>query len=430
MLNSTPTSFYRTTTLTPSPLLSTPLPSSSSCTHHHSCLHPRHFSFHSQPLRLSNLRCHTHLPSTPKTFKLNCSISEPLKVMISGAPASGKGTQCELIVQKFGLVHISTGDLLRAEVGAGTEIGNKAKEFMNAGQLVPDEIVTAMVAARLTREDAKQTGWLLDGYPRSYGQAQSLEKMQIRPNVYIVLDVPDEILIDRCVGRRLDPVTGKIYHLKFFPPDTEEIKARLITRPDDTEEKVKSRLNIYKQNAEAASSVYSSITHKIDGSQSKEAVFKEIESLLSQLQQDKVKIMKSEATFPTTTNRHFFGDPLSQWIFLFVVLPATYFRIPVSPYARCPSFWVFFSFTNAFHGSRHRPLPELLLPFCLVIPSPILSSIYLHDGGDGDLIIASRLSHTPFLYALYGLFGSQHALLSLPGHPRSANHDAIGRRTH
>ncbi|KAG5006612.1 hypothetical protein JHK85_025154 [Glycine max] len=204
MLNSTPTSFYRTTTLTPSPLLSTPLPSSSSCTHHHSCLHPRHFSFHSQPLRLSNLRCHTHLPSTPK----------------------------------FGLVHISTGDLLRAEVGAGTEIGNKAKEFMNAGQLVPDEIVTAMVAARLTREDAKQTGWLLDGYPRSYGQAQSLEKMQIRPNVYIVLDVPDEILIDRCVGRRLDPVTGKIYHLKFFPPDTEEIKARLITRPDDTEEKV------------------------------------------------------------------------------------------------------------------------------------------------------------------------------------------------
>lgn len=109
--------------------------------------------------------------------------------MISGAPASGKGTQCELIVNKFGLVHISTGDLLRAEVAAGTEIGKKAKEFMNAGRLVPDEIVTDMVAARLAREDAKQKGWLLDGYPRSLAQAQSLEKMQIRPDLYIVLDV-------------------------------------------------------------------------------------------------------------------------------------------------------------------------------------------------------------------------------------------------
>lgn len=214
-------------------------------------------------------------------------------MMISGAPASGKGTQCELIVNKYGLVHISTGDLLRAEVAAGTEIGNKAKEFMNAGRLVPDEIVTAMVAARLSCEDVKQKGWLLDGYPRSLSQAESLEKMQIRPDVYIVLDVHDEILIDRSVGRRLDPVTGKIYHEKFFPPETEEIKARLVTRPDDTEEKVMSRLNIYKQNAESVSSSYSNITNKIDGSRPKEEVFKDIESLLSQLQQDRVKIVKS-----------------------------------------------------------------------------------------------------------------------------------------
>ncbi|KAK7304764.1 hypothetical protein VNO77_42651 [Canavalia gladiata] len=287
MLHTTPSTFH-STTLIPSPsLLSTTLPSSSSFSSHHSCLLLR------QPLLLSYHRCYTHSPLRPKVLKVNCSTSEPLKVMISGAPASGKGTQCELIVQKFGLVHISTGDLLRAEVAAGTEIGNKAKEFMNAGRLVPDEIVSAMVAARLSREDVKQKGWLLDGYPRSLVQAQSLEKMQIRPDVYIVLDVPDEILIDRCVGRRLDPETGKIYHLKFFPPETEEIKARLVTRPDDTKEKVKSRLNIYKQNAEAVSSSYSSITHKIDGNHSKEVVFKEIESLLSQLQKDKVKIMKS-----------------------------------------------------------------------------------------------------------------------------------------
>ncbi|KAK2450575.1 adenylate kinase family protein [Trifolium repens] len=241
---------------------------------------------HTQSLRLTNFPLRQ-----PKALQkvINCSISDPLKVMISGAPASGKGTQCEFIVNKYGLVHISTGDLLRSEVAAGTEIGNKAKEFMNAGRLVPDEIVTAMVAARLSCEDVKQKGWLLDGYPRSLAQAESLEKMQIRPDVYIVLDVPDEILIDRCVGRRLDPVTGKIYHQKFFPPETEEIKARLVTRPDDTEDKVMSRLKIYKQNAEAVSSSYSNITNKINGSRPKEEVFKDIESLLSPLQQDKVK---------------------------------------------------------------------------------------------------------------------------------------------
>lgn len=221
-----------------------------------------------------------------------CSKIEPMKVMISGAPASGKGTQCEMIVQKFGLVHISTGDLLRAEVSAGTDIGNKAKEYMNAGRLVPDEVVTAMVTARLSQEDAKEKGWLLDGYPRSFSQAQSLEKLNIRPDIYIVLDVPDEILIDRCVGRRLDPVTGKIYHIKNFPPETDEIKARLITRPDDTEQKVKSRLQIYKQNAEAIFSTYMDILNKVDGNRSKELIFKDVDSLLSQVQKEKVKTTK------------------------------------------------------------------------------------------------------------------------------------------
>ncbi|XP_009775736.1 adenylate kinase 5, chloroplastic [Nicotiana tabacum] len=232
-------------------------------------------------------------------IKVICARSEPLKVMISGAPASGKGTQCELIVQKFGLVHISTGDLLRAELSAGTDIGNKAKEYMNSGRLVPDEIVTAMVTARLSREDAKEKGWLLDGYPRTLAQAETLERLNIRPDIYIVLDVPDEILIDRCVGRRLDPLTGKIYHVTNFPPETEEIKARLITRPDDTEEKVKSRLQIYKQNAEAILPVYLNIMNKVDGNRGKDAVFEEIDSLLSRVQkeeEDANKLEKSEIT--------------------------------------------------------------------------------------------------------------------------------------
>ncbi|KAL0281716.1 UNVERIFIED_CONTAM: Adenylate kinase, chloroplastic, partial [Sesamum radiatum] len=123
-----------------------------------------------------------------KGLKIVNSKSEPLKVMISGAPASGKGTQCEMIVQKFGVVHISTGDILRAEVSAGTEIGRKAKEYMNSGRLVPDEVVTAMVTARLSLKDVKEKGWLLDGYPRSSAQAESLEKLNIRPDVYVMLD--------------------------------------------------------------------------------------------------------------------------------------------------------------------------------------------------------------------------------------------------
>ncbi|KAI5320712.1 hypothetical protein L3X38_040420 [Prunus dulcis] len=273
-----------------------PFPSSSSSSFSSSSVSLEPSSHRLCSLRLYN---NAHLRITYKSngLKLNCSLKEPLKVMISGAPASGKGTQCELIVRKFGLVHISTGDLLRAEVSSGTEIGNKAKEFMNAGRLVPDEVVTAMVTARLSREDAKENGWLLDGYPRSFNQARSLQSLKIIPDVYIVLDVPDEILIDRCIGRRLDPVTGKIYHLKSFPPETEEMKARLITRPDDTEEKVKSRLEIYKQNADAISTTYSHIMKKllkpqIDGNHPKEVVFEVIDSILSQVQKDKETKMK------------------------------------------------------------------------------------------------------------------------------------------
>ncbi|TVU42380.1 hypothetical protein EJB05_08782, partial [Eragrostis curvula] len=207
----------------------------------------------------------------------------PLKVMISGAPASGKGTQCRMIVEKYGLVHISTGDLLRAEVSSGTEIGKKAKEYMDNGKLVPDQVVTDMVVSRLSQPDVQERGWLLDGYPRSFSQAQSLESMKIRPDIFIVLEVPDDILIDRCVGRRLDPVTGKIYHVKNFPPENEEVSARLVTRSDDTFEKVKSRLETYKQNSEAILPTYSDLLNQIDGNRPAEVVFQEIDSLLQKI---------------------------------------------------------------------------------------------------------------------------------------------------
>ncbi|KAL6646526.1 hypothetical protein ACP70R_018134 [Stipagrostis hirtigluma subsp. patula] len=210
----------------------------------------------------------------------------PLKVMISGAPASGKGTQCRMIVEKYGLVHISTGDLLRAEVSSGTEIGKKAKEYMDNGKLVPDQVVTDMVVSRLSQPDVQERGWLLDGYPRSFSQAESLESMKIRPDIFILLEVPDDTLTDRCVGRRLDPVTGKIYHVKNFPPENEEISSRLITRSDDTFEKVKSRLETYRQNCEAILPTYSELLNQIDGNRPAEVIFHEIDSLLQKICDD------------------------------------------------------------------------------------------------------------------------------------------------
>uniref|UniRef100_A0A0E0LTC1 adenylate kinase n=1 Tax=Oryza punctata TaxID=4537 RepID=A0A0E0LTC1_ORYPU len=233
----------------------------------------------------------------PRGLGLRCRASEgaaaaeeeeeaPLKVMISGAPASGKGTQCRMIVEKYGLVHISTGDLLRSEVSSGTEIGKKAKEYMDNGMLVPDQVVTDMVVSRLSQPDVRERGWLLDGYPRSYAQAQSLESINIRPDIFIVLEVPDDILIDRCVGRRLDPETGKIYHIKNFPPENDEVSARLLTRSDDTFEKVKSRLETYKQNSEAVIPTYSDLLNQIDGNRQVEVVFNEIDSLLQKICED------------------------------------------------------------------------------------------------------------------------------------------------
>ncbi|KAL9250673.1 Adenylate kinase 5, chloroplastic-like protein [Drosera capensis] len=302
--------FISKTMLSFHPILTHPSPHLPQLHHH-----PPVFRF-SVLLGESDIRRHNRLVSANPL-----NLREPLKVMISGAPASGKGTQCQMIAQKFGLVHISTGDLLRAEVAAGTEIGNKAKEYMNTGRLVPDEIVTAMVTTRLSLNDVKERGWLLDGYPRTLTQAKSLEKLGVEPDVYIVLEVPDEILIDRCVGRRLDPKTGKIYHIRGSPPESEEIKRRLLTRVDDAEEKVKARLVIYKRNAEATASAYSSVLKKVgrqivrqyfrsceeqamnlvysllneqvDGQRPKDVVFGEISSLLDQIKNDKIKLAES-----------------------------------------------------------------------------------------------------------------------------------------
>lgn len=199
------------------------------------------------------------------------SVSRPttslfaVNIIIAGAPASGKGTQCETIKEKFGVVHLSTGDMLRAAVAAGSEVGKLAKDYMDSGKLVPDEVIIGVVKGRLEEEDCKNRGWLLDGFPRTQAQAKALEDAGVSADCFLFLDVPDEILVERVVGRRTDPVTGKIYHMTFSPPDDPEVLARLEQRSDDTEEKVKVRLQQFHTNVGAVKDSYSEIMVTIDG---------------------------------------------------------------------------------------------------------------------------------------------------------------------
>ncbi|CAI5534496.1 unnamed protein product [Closterium sp. Naga37s-1] len=213
--------------------------------------------------------------------------STMLRVIISGAPASGKGTQCEEIVKKYGLAHISTGDLLRDEVACDTENGRQAKAFMDAGQLVPDDLVISMVQARLSQPDARTKGWLLDGFPRSPAQAQALMDAGVVPDVFLLLQVPDSILVERVVGRRLDPHTNRIYHLTFSPPESEEVRARLIQRSDDTEEKALARVEVYKKHVTHVVNAYREKLVEVNGHRGKHEVFADISSALDKARADK-----------------------------------------------------------------------------------------------------------------------------------------------
>lgn len=199
--------------------------------------------------------------------------------MISGAPAAGKGTQCAKIIEKYNLVHISVGDILRDEVKNGTPAGKRAKDFMDRGVLVPDEVVVDMVKLRLAQDDVKAHGWLLDGYPRSGSQAEAIEKEGIRPDVFLLIQVPDELLIERVVGRRLDPVTGAIYHLKYKPPPP-EVVSRLQQRSDDTEDKARVRLATHSKNVDAVLGYYKDIMVEVDGTKSMDDVFTVVSDVL------------------------------------------------------------------------------------------------------------------------------------------------------
>ena len=175
-----------------------------------------------------------------------------MKLVILGPPGAGKGTQAEYIVEKYNIPHISTGDIFRENIKNNTELGKKAKSYMDKGLLVPDDLVIALVEDRLNKDDAKE-GFLLDGFPRTVAQAVSLDsildKNDDKLTKVINISVDPEILIERAVGRRVCKTCGMTYHVKFNPPKKEGVcdkdGTKLIQRDDDTEETVKTRISVY-----------------------------------------------------------------------------------------------------------------------------------------------------------------------------------------
>ena len=170
-----------------------------------------------------------------------------MNLIFIGPPGAGKGTQAEAIINEFKIPQISTGDIIRAAIRNGTELGKEFKSYTDAGKLVPDELVNRMVEDRLAQDDCKP-GFLLDGFPRTVAQAEALDKMLEKMgrelDHVLLLEVDDDVLVERITGRRSDPETGRVYHVKFDPPPA-DIAPRLIQRSDDTEEVLRQRLGEY-----------------------------------------------------------------------------------------------------------------------------------------------------------------------------------------
>ncbi|MDN3701259.1 adenylate kinase [Vibrio artabrorum] len=171
-----------------------------------------------------------------------------MRIILLGAPGAGKGTQANFIMNKFGIPQISTGDMLRAAIKAGTELGKQAKSVIDAGQLVSDEIILGLIKERIAQDDCEK-GFLLDGFPRTIPQADGLKEMGIVVDYVVEFDVADDVIVERMAGRRAHLPSGRTYHNVYNPPKEEgkdDITGEdLVVRDDDKEETVRARLGVY-----------------------------------------------------------------------------------------------------------------------------------------------------------------------------------------
>ena len=184
-----------------------------------------------------------------------------MRLILLGAPGAGKGTQAAFICQKYGIPQISTGDMLRAAVKAGTPLGLQAKAVMDSGALVSDDIIIGLVKERIAEPDCAQ-GFLFDGFPRTIVQADALKAAGVKLDFVLEIDVPFEAIVERMGGRRSHPASGRTYHVKFNPPKVadkdDETGEALIQRDDDKEETVKKRLDVYSAQTRPLVEYYSS----------------------------------------------------------------------------------------------------------------------------------------------------------------------------
>ena len=213
-----------------------------------------------------------------------------MKIILLGPPGAGKGTQAEIICKNFSIPHISTGDMLREAIANETATGKIAKEIMDAGNLVPDDVIVSMVKERIKKEDCRN-GFLFDGFPRTIPQADALENQEIFVNVVLELTLKDELIINRMSGRRVHQPSGRSYHLEFNPPEKDGVDdvtgEPLIQRDDDKPETVKNRLEVYWYQTNPlivyyrSKSVQTDLKYiEIDGSKSMEKVSSQIQAAL------------------------------------------------------------------------------------------------------------------------------------------------------